>query len=217
MSIELFFELLHSSWQTIYMVLLSGFIAFIVGIPLGIILLITRQNNLMPGKFMHGSLGFLVNIVRSIPFIILMVAVIPLTRLLVGTSIGTTAAIVPLSLAAIPFVARMIENSLSEVDAGLVEAGHAMGASSCQIIRSILMIEAMPGVIHCMTITLINLIAYSAMAGAIGGGGLGDLAIRYGYQRFNMTVMLATIIVLVLMVQVLQHTGSWFAQRYAHR
>ena len=217
MSIELFFELLHSSWQTIYMVLLSGFIAFIVGIPLGIILLITRQNNLMPGKFMHGSLGFLVNIVRSIPFIILMVAVIPLTRLLVGTSIGTTAAIVPLSLAAIPFVARMIENALSEVAEGLVETGHAMGATPLQIIRSILLVEARPGVINCMTITLINLIAYSAMAGAIGGGGLGDLAIRYGYQRFNMTVMLATIIVLVLMVQLLQYLGNWLSLRYSHR
>lgn len=217
MSIELFFELLNSSWQTIYMVILSGLIAFIAGIPLGIILLITRSDNLLPNKLLHRSLGLLVNVVRSIPFIILMVAVIPFTRLLMGTSIGTTAAIVPLSLAAIPFVARMIENALSEVAEGLIEAGHAMGATSLQIIRSILLPEAMPGVINCVTITLINLIAYSAMAGAIGGGGLGDLAIRYGYQRFNMPVMLATIIVLVLMVQLLQHVGNWLSLRYSHR
>lgn len=217
MSIELFFDLLQSTWQTIYMVLISGLIACLFGIPLGVTLLITKENSLAPNKFVNRILGILVNGIRSIPFIILMVAVIPFTRLLVGTSIGTTAAIVPLSLAAIPFVGRMIENVLSEVTDGLIEAGHAMGASTLQIIHRILLPEAMPGVINAITITLINLIAYSAMAGAIGGGGLGDLAIRYGYQRFNMSVMLATIVVLILLVQLLQHLGDWLSKRYSHR
>lgn len=217
MSIALFFELLHSTWQTIYMVFASGFIAFAVGIPLGIVLLVTRQNNLIPNKFSNQSLGMIVNIVRSVPFIILMVAIIPFTRLIVGTSIGTTAAIVPLSIAAIPFVGRMIENSLSEVAGGLIEAGQAMGASPIQIIRKILIPEAMPGIINSITITLINLIAYSAMAGAIGGGGLGDLAIRYGYQRFDVTIMIATIIVLVLLVQLIQYIGDWLSDRVSHR
>jgi len=217
MSTALFYELLYSTWQTVYMVFMSGFIAFAVGIPLGVILLITRQNSLVPHKFSNQSLGMIVNIIRSIPFIILMVAIIPFTRLIVGTSIGTTAAIVPLSIAAIPFVGRMIENALSEVADGLIEAGQAMGASPIQIIRKILIPEAMPGIINAITITLINLIAYSAMAGAIGGGGLGDLAIRYGYQRFDVTIMIATIIVLILLVQLIQYIGDWLSKKVSHR
>lgn len=217
MSIALFFELLHATWETIYMVFVSGCVSFIFGILLGVVLLITKKNNLMPHKIYNQSLSAVVNMIRSIPFIILMVAVIPFTRLIMGTSIGTTAAIVPLSLAAIPFVARIIENVLNDIPNGLIEAGHAMGATNFQIIKNILLPEAMPGVINCLTITFINLIAYSAMAGAIGGGGLGDLAIRYGYQRFNMVVMVATIIVLVLLVQLLQYLGDWIASRYSHR
>ncbi|MDQ8038939.1 MAG: methionine ABC transporter permease [Rickettsiella sp.] len=208
MSTALLFELMSSTWQTLYMVAVSGALALIVGLPLGILLFITRSNQLLPLPWFNKCLAIVVNAARSIPFIILMLAIIPLTRLLVGTSIGTNAAIVPLTLAAIPFFARMVENSLNELSPGLVETGQAMGASPYQIIHSILLAEAMPGIVNSLTITLISLVAYSAMAGAVGGGGLGDLAIRYGYQRFDITVMLATIIILITLVQAIQYIGD---------
>ncbi|HAT56556.1 MAG TPA: methionine ABC transporter permease, partial [Veillonellaceae bacterium] len=153
------------------------------------------------------------NTIRSIPFIILMVAIIPLTRIIAGTSIGTTAAIVPLTIAAIPYTARMVETSIREIPAGLVEAAESMGATPLQIIRKVLFPEALPSIIEIMTVVIVTLIGSSAMAGTIGGGGLGDLAIRYGYQRFQADVMLATIIVLVVIVQAVQLTGNWFARR----
>lgn len=210
------FELLNASWETFYMVLVSSAVAVLAGIPLGILLLITKQDNLTPHRYINFLGGSITNAVRSIPFIILLVAVIPFTRLIVGTSIGTTAAIVPLSIAAIPFVARMVEAALNELTNGLVEAGLAMGASHWQIISKILLPEALPGIINTITITIINLIGYSAMAGAIGGGGLGDLAIRYGYQRFDVTVMIATIIVLVIMVQLIQWLGDFLVKKVSH-
>lgn len=213
----LLFELIYATGETLYMVLLSGTMAFIFGLPLGILLFVTRPNQLLKHPLLHRSLAMLVNITRSIPFIILMLAIIPLTRLLVGTSIGTNAAIVPLSLAAIPFFARMVENSFNELSPGLLEAGQAMGASPYQLIQAILLAEAWPGIINNLTITLINLVAYSAMAGAIGGGGLGDLAIRYGYQRFNMGVMFATVLILIAFVQAIQYIGDRCAKQFFHR
>lgn len=217
MSSEMLFELLNATWQTIYMVFISGGIAMLFGIPLGVILFITRKNNILASHYTHLSLGFAVNWVRSIPFIILLVAIIPFTRLIVGTSIGTTAAIVPLSISAIPFVARIVETALAEIASGLIEAGMAMGATPLQIIAKILIPEAMPGIISGITLTLIALVGYSAMAGAIGGGGLGDLAIRYGYQRFDVRVMIETIIILLIMVQVIQYLGDKLVKQFSHK
>ena len=213
MSTDLLFELTTSTGQTFYMVGVSGILAFLAGLPLGVLLFITRVNQLWPLPWLNKCLAMIVNATRSVPFIILMLAIIPLTRLLVGTSIGTNAAIVPLTLAAIPFFARMVENSFNELSPGLIEAGQAMGASSYQIIHSILLAEARPGIINSLTITLINLVAYSAMAGAVGGGGLGDLAIRYGYQRFDISVMLATIAILIVLVQTIQYIGDRWVGR----
>lgn len=213
----MFNEFLLATWQTIYMTLVSGFIAVIFGIPLGVILLTTRQKNILENRFCNKTLAAITNGVRSIPFIILLVAIIPFTRLITGTSIGTTAAIVPLSIAAIPFVGRIVETALNEVSGGLIETGLAIGATPLQIIIKILIPEALPNIINGITITLINLIGYSAMAGAVGGGGLGDLAIRYGYQRFEVNIMLATIIVLIVLVQLLQLSGDYLARRFSHR
>jgi D-methionine transport system permease protein len=217
MSSQMLFELLNATWETIYMVFISGGIAVLFGIPLGVILFITRKNNILASHYTHLSLGFAVNWVRSIPFIILLVAIIPFTRLIVGTSIGTTAAIVPLSISAIPFVARIVETALAEIASGLIEAGMAMGATPLQIIYKILIPEAMPGIISGVTLTLIALVGYSAMAGAIGGGGLGDLAIRYGYQRFDVRVMIETIIILLIMVQVIQYLGDKLVKQFSHK
>lgn len=216
MSMPIITEFLAATWQTLYMVMLSGLCAVILGLPLGVILLITRRRHISENYFINLLAGALVNAVRSIPFIILLIAVIPFTRLIAGTSIGTTAAIVPLSIAAIPFFARIVESALVEVSAGLIETGHALGATPWQIITKILIPEALPGIINGITLMLINLIGYSAMAGAIGGGGLGDLAIRYGYQRFNVEVMIATVIILIVLVQCLQFLGDKLARKITH-
>jgi D-methionine transport system permease protein len=216
MSTAMLFEFLNATWETIYMVILSGLIAIILGLPLGVILLVTRNAHISENKYVNMLIGSIVNAIRSIPFIILLVALIPFTRLIIGTSIGTTAAIIPLSVAAIPFFGRIVESALSEVSAGLLEVGHAMGATPLQIISKILIPEAMPAIINGITLMLINLIGYSAMAGAIGGGGLGDLAIRYGYQRFDIEVMLATIVILIVMVQCLQWLGDLIAKKLVH-
>ena len=166
---------------------------------------------------MNRIVGWLVNAVRSTPFIILLVAIIPFTRLVVGSSIGTAAAIVPLTLAAAPFVARLVEASLREVDNGLIEAAQAMGANSWQIVWKVLLPEAMPGIVAGLTISFVSLTGYSAMAGAIGGGGLGDLGIRYGYQRFLPDVMLAVVLILILFVQLIQSLGDWAVRRLSHK
>jgi D-methionine transport system permease protein len=197
------------------MVALSGIIAAIVGIPLGVILYVTRKDNILPHPKLHHVLATLVNITRSIPFIILMVSIIPFTRFVVGTSIGTNAAIVPLSISAMPFIARIVENAILEVQKGLIEAATAMGANSLQIITKVLIPEALPGIINGLTLTLIALIGYSAMAGAIGGGGLGDLAIRYGYQRFDYQIMLITIAIMIILVQLVQMLGDHLSKWYA--
>lgn len=213
MSLAIWALLLKSLGETLYMVAVSTAIAAAVGIPLGILLVVTEKGRILASPAVNKPLAVIVNTIRSIPFIILMVAIIPLTRIIAGTSIGTTAAIVPLTIAAIPYTARMVETSIREIPAGLVEAAESMGATPLQIIRKVLFPEALPSIIEIMTVVIVTLIGSSAMAGTIGGGGLGDLAIRYGYQRFQADVMLATIIVLVVIVQAVQLTGNWFARR----
>ncbi|MBY6188549.1 ABC transporter permease [Marinobacter hydrocarbonoclasticus] len=217
MSSDLFPLLWGATLQTLQMVFLSGLIAALAGIPLGVILHLTKSGQLLENVAVNRVLGMLVNAGRSVPFIILLVAIIPFTRLVVGTSIGTMAAVVPLTVGAIPFIARLIEGALMEVPAGLVEAAQAMGASPAQIIRKVLLPEALPGIVNSITITLVTLVSYSAMAGAVGGGGLGDVGIRYGYYRFELDVMLATIVILLVLVQVLQSTGDALVRRIDHR
>lgn len=200
--------LLKSLAETLYMLSVSAIIAAVIGIPLGILLVVTEKNNILSCPMINKPLAFVINMIRSIPFIILMVAIIPLTRIIAGTSIGTTAAIVPLTLAAIPYTARMVETSIREIPSGLIEAAESMGASPLQIIYKVLIPEALPAVIQNMTVVIVSLIGSSAMAGTIGGGGLGDLAIRYGYQRFQADMMIATIVVLIVIVQVIQWVGN---------
>jgi D-methionine transport system permease protein len=209
--------LLNGTWETIYMVLVSGLISVIGGLPLGVILLTTQPNNILSNLFYNKSIGFIVNVVRAIPFIILLVALVPFTRLVIGTSIGINAAIVPLSIGAIPFVARIVENALVEVSGGLLEAGQAMGATPWQIIIKVLLPEALPAIINGITVTLITLVGYSAMAGAVGGGGLGSVAINYGYQRFDPKIMFATVVILILLVYGIQHLGDWLAKKINHK
>ena len=199
--------------ETVYMVAVSMIVASAIGIPLGVLLLATGKNQVLELGIANKTLSAIVNCVRSIPFIILMVAIIPFTRLIVGSSIGTTAAIVPLIIASIPLIARLVETSLREVPYGLIEAALSMGATPYQIIRRVLLPEAMPSIVAQLTTVIIVLIGESAMAGAVGGGGLGDLAIRYGYQRFNPEVMLATVIVLIVLVQVIQFLGNMLAKK----
>ncbi len=216
MSPELLTLLGKGLWETLYMVVASSGIAFLAGLPLGVVLSVTSPGNILQNRPLNVLLSLLVNVGRSIPFIILMVAIIPFTRMIAGTSIGTNAAIVPLSVAAIPFVARVVESALREIDQGIVEAAQAMGATPMEIIRKVLLPEGLPGIIAGLTLTVINLVGYSAMAGAIGGGGLGDIAIRYGYQRFMLDVMVATVAILVLLVQVVQLAGDRLASITRH-
>jgi D-methionine transport system permease protein len=217
MSPEMLDLLVKSLWETTYMVAISVTLAGLFGIPLGIILVTTDKGHILQNLPLNRILGAIVNAARSTPFIILMVAIIPLTRMIVGTSIGTEAAIVPLTIAATPFVARLIESALKEVHYGVIEAAQAMGASPWQIIIKVLLPEAMPGIIMGLTITIVSLIGYSAMAGAVGGGGLGDLAIRYGYQRFRVDVMMMTVVILIIQVQLVQSLGDYLARRFNKR
>lgn len=205
--------LLKSLAETLYMLSVSAIIAAVIGIPLGILLVVTEKGNILSCPVLNKPLAFIINMIRSIPFIILMVAIIPFTRMVAGTSIGTTAAIVPLTIAAIPYTARMVETSIREIDFGLIEAAESMGASPFQIIWKVLIPEALPAVIQNMTVVIVSLIGSSAMAGTIGGGGLGDLAIRYGYQRFQADVMVATILVLIVLVQLIQFVGNYFSRK----
>lgn len=197
--------------ETVYMVVVSMIVASLIGIPLGVLLATTAKGQILECLPLNRSIGAVVNALRSIPFIILMVAIIPFTRFIVGTSIGTTAAMVPLVLASIPFIGRQVETSLKEVPAGLVEAALAMGATPYQIVRRVLLPEAMPSIVAQLTTVIIALVGESAMAGAIGGGGLGDLAIRYGYQRFRPNIMIATVVILIVLVQIVQFLGNRLA------
>ena len=212
MSPEIIKLLITGLEETAYMVVVATVIGSLIGVPLGITLVTTSHHHILENRPINQVLGTIVNIIRSVPFIILMVAIIPFTRIVAGTSIGTTAACVPLTLVAIPFLSRLVETSIRDVDFGLVEAAQSMGASPLQIIRKVLLPEALPTIINNITVLIVNLIGASAMAGAIGGGGLGDIAIRYGYQRFRGDVMLATIIILVVVVNVIQLSGD-FASR----
>lgn len=211
---EIMIELLiRSLWETILMTFASGVISLVIGLPLGLALVITSRGGIAENLWVNRIIGSIVNAFRSIPFIILLVALIPLTRLIVGTSLGTWAAIVPLSIAAIPYYARIAEVSLREVDHGLIEAVRAMGGNRWTIIREVLVPEALPGIVAGFTVTLVTLIGASAMAGAIGAGGLGDLAIRYGYQRFETNVMIAVVAVLIVIVCGIQWIGDKTAER----
>ncbi|MFI0473918.1 methionine ABC transporter permease [Halomonas sp. HMF6819] len=213
MSSAMFDLVLQATLDTLYMVAVSGVIATLLGLPLGVLLYVTRPRQILAMPVLNQVLSLVTNIGRSIPFIILMVAIIPFTRMLVGTSIGINAASVPLTIAAIPFVARLIEGALNEISPGLVESAQAMGATPWQIICKVLIPEARGGIITGLTITVVTLVSYSAMAGAVGGGGLGDLGIRYGYNRFNPTIMLITVVVLVVMVQGFQSLGDYLVRK----
>ncbi|MBD1909898.1 MULTISPECIES: methionine ABC transporter permease [unclassified Leptolyngbya] len=214
-------QLLNSLWtatlETLYMVSISAVLAAIFGLPLGLLLVMTAPRGFLPNATINQALGSVVNAGRSLPFIILLVAIIPLTRLIVGTTIGSTAALVPLTLSAIPFYARVAETSLLEVDRGLVEAAESMGCNHWQIIYKVLIPEALPSLALGLTIMVISLIGYSAMAGVVGGGGLGDLAIRYGYQRFDTRVMIITVVLLIVLVQVVQWIGDAIAHNLRKR
>lgn len=213
MSSAMFDLILQATLDTLYMVAISGVIATLLGLPLGVMLYVTRPRQILAMPVLNQVLGIVTNIGRSIPFIILMVAIIPFTRMLVGTSIGINAASVPLTIAAIPFVARLIEGALNEISPGLIESAQSMGATPWQIITKVLVPEARGGIITGLTITLVTLVSYSAMAGAVGGGGLGDLGIRYGYNRFNPTIMLITVVILVVMVQGFQSLGDYLVRK----
>ena len=206
-------ELIAALWETLYMVALSTILSGVMGFALAIVMIITGPTGLRPNKPLYSVLDLAVNLGRSFPFIILMIAIIPFTRMIVGTSIGSTASIVPLTLAAAPFVARLMEGSLLEVDPGVIEAARSFGASNRQIIFSVMIKEAMPSIILNWAVVAINLLGYSAMAGAVGGGGLGDLAIKYGYNRFQTDVMIYSVAILIIIVQIIQSAGNYVYKR----
>lgn len=207
---------LSSTWQTLVMVFFSSIFSTVIGLPVGIALSVTRKEQdggIATNTPVNLVLGKIVNILRSFPFIILMILLIPLSRAIIGTGIGTAATIIPLSIAASPFVARVVESSLSEVDSGVIQASKAMGSTDLQIIFKVMLPEALPSLINGFTLTVINLIGYSAMAGALGGGGLGDLAIRYGYQRFRMDMMIESILVIIVLVELVQLLGNFISRK----
>lgn len=202
-----------STLETLYMVFFSTLFSLLIGFPIGILLTVTKEGNILERPKLNKVLDFIINTLRSFPFIILMILLFPLSRIIVGTTIGSTAAIVPLSISAAPFVARMIEGALNEVDKGLIEASSSMGANNWTIIFKVMIPETMPHIIHGITVTVISLIGFSAMAGTIGAGGLGDLAIRFGYQRFKIDIMVYAVIVIIIVVQILQSLGNYLVYR----
>lgn len=209
--------LAEGTWITLYMTLVSTVIAYVVGLPLGVVLVVTAPGGLRENRLVYKALDFVVNIVRSIPFLILLITIMPLTRFLVGKSYGPAATIVPLALAAAPFVARMVESSLLEVDHGVIEAAQSMGAGAFTIVIKVLLAEARTSLIVGVTISLGTILGYTAMAGFVGGGGLGNIAIQYGYYRNNVPILLITVVLLVLMVQVLQMIGIRISRRLDRR
>ena len=202
-----------STLETLYMVFFSTLFSLLIGFPIGILLTVTKEGNILERPKLNKVLDFIINTLRAFPFIILMILLFPLSRIIVGTTIGSTAAIVPLSISAAPFVARMIEGALNEVDKGLIEASSSMGANNWTIIFKVMIPETMPHIIHGITVTVISLIGFSAMAGTIGAGGLGDLAIRFGYQRFKTDIMVYAVIVIIIVVQILQSLGNYLVYR----
>ncbi|MDY6134545.1 methionine ABC transporter permease [Campylobacter lanienae] len=201
--------LFEATIDTLYMTFVSTLLAFIIGLGLAIILVITSKNGLKPNRAIYNTLDIAVNTLRSFPFIILIIVLFPLTKFIVGTSIGTTAAIVPLTIGSAPFIARLIENAMNEVDSSIIEAALSYGATKTQIIFKVIFIEALPSIINAITLTLIVVIGFTAMAGAVGGGGLGDVAMRYGFQRFRPDIMAYTVIILIVMVQIIQSSGNF--------
>ncbi|MBM6581112.1 ABC transporter permease [Microvirga sp. BT689] len=217
MSPEMIRLIANSTGETLYMVAVSALIATLFGLPLGVFLATSAKGELFAAPWINRVLGVIVNATRSTPFIILVVAIIPFTRLIAGTSIGTNAAIVPLTIAATPFIARLIESAIREVDQGLIEAARAFGASPLQIVLKVLIPEALPGIVLGLTLAIVSLLGFSAMVGAVGGGGLGDLGIRYGYQRFMPEMMLAVVVVLIVLVQAVQSIGDRLARHLNKR
>lgn len=209
--------LLNATGETLYMVLLAGLFTLLIGLPLGVLLFISRRDGLLPLPRLNRVLGGVINLGRSLPFVVMLIALIPLTRLIVGTTLGSTAAVVPITIGAFPFFARIVETALDEVDKGRIEAIVAMGGDIRHVILKVLLPEALPALMAGVTLTLVMLIGFSSMAGVIGGGGLGDLAIRYGYQRFNNQIMVVTVIVLVVLVQGVQSLGDRCVRSLAHR
>ncbi|MCU1779095.1 methionine ABC transporter permease [Pseudomonas sp. 14P_5.3_Bac1] len=209
--------LLNATGETLYMVLLAGMFTLLIGLPLGVVLFISRRGGLLPLPRLNRALGAVINLGRSLPFVVMLIALIPLTRLIVGTTLGSTAAVVPITIGAFPFFARIVETALDEVDKGRIEAIVAMGGDARHVILKVLLPEALPALVAGVTLTLVMLIGFSSMAGVIGGGGLGDLAIRYGYQRFNNQIMVVTVIVLVVLVQGVQSLGDRCVRSLAHR
>ncbi|EOB9998207.1 methionine ABC transporter permease [Cronobacter sakazakii] len=203
--------------ETLYMVGLAALFTVLIGLPVGVGLFITRRDGVLPQPQLNSVLGSVINVGRSLPFIVLLIALIPLTRLIIGTTLGSTAAVVPITIGAFPFFARVVENALDEVDRGRAEAIIAMGGNAWHVISKALLPEALPALLSGVTLTVVMLIGFSSMAGVIGGGGLGDLAIRYGYQRFNNEVMAATVLILVALVQGVQTLGDRLVRRLAHR
>ncbi len=205
--------ILTSTLETMYMVFFSTLFSLLMGFPVGVLLVITKPGNILEKPKLNQALEIIINALRSFPFIILMICLFPLSRIIVGTTIGSTAAIVPLSISAAPFVARMVEGALNEIDKGLIEAASSMGASNKTIIFNVMIPETLPYLIHGITVTVISLIGFSAMAGSIGAGGLGDLAIRFGYQRFKTDIMFYSVIVIIILVQILQSLGNYLAKK----
>ncbi|MBQ2258067.1 MAG: ABC transporter permease [Lachnospiraceae bacterium] len=209
--------LLEGTWATLYMTLFSTFYGYVIGLPLGVILTVTDKDGIRPNAFVYKFLDFIINIARSIPFLILLILVMPLTKLLVGRSYGYEATIVPLTIAAAPFIGRMVESSLKEVDKGVIEAAQSMGAGIFTIIWKVLLAEARTSLLVGVTIAIGTILGYSAMAGVVGGGGLGDIAIRYGYYRYETGIMIVTIVVLVVLVQILQGIGMMLSKKLDRR
>ncbi|WP_226100594.1 methionine ABC transporter permease [Dickeya oryzae] len=214
---EFFPIMLNATLETLYMVGLAALFTVLVGLPTGVLLFISRQSGVLPLPRVNAVLGSVINVGRSLPFVVLLIALIPFTRWVVGTTLGSTAAVVPIAVGAFPFFARIVENALAEVDSGRIEAIESMGGTVWHVITKALLPEALPSILAGVTLTVVMLIGFSSMAGVIGGGGLGDLAIRYGYQRFNQQVMAGTVIVLVLLVQLVQSLGDGLVRRLAYR
>lgn len=209
--------LLEGTLDTLYMVGLAALFTILIGLPLGVLLFLSRRDGVLPSPRFNQILGAVINIGRSLPFIVLLIALIPFTRIIIGTTLGSTAAVVPITIGAFPFFARVVENALDEVDKGRIEAILSMGGNAWHVVSKVLLPEALPAVLAGITLTVVMLIGFSSMAGVIGGGGLGDLAIRYGYQRFNNQVMVGTVIILIVMVQLVQSLGDRLVRSLAHR
>lgn len=205
--------LAQGTWDTMLMTIVATFFAYVIGIPLGVLCVLTSPKGLMPHRIVNMVLGWIINIGRSIPFIILLVALIPFTRFIVGTSLGVPGAIVPLVVSAAPFIARMVEQSIEEVDGGLIEAAQSFGANTWQIVRKVFIRESLPSLVRGFAIVFITILGYSAMAGCVGAGGLGDIAIRYGYQRYQDDVMIATVLILIVIVQIVQSACNYAARK----